>query len=92
MTVYLKAGVKSILLPRYEIEPALQAVEKYKITFLPVLPPIAVSILAMGGRDYLKKFDLSSIRFLSSATATMPASTEDAITKAFGVRMRQMVG
>lgn len=31
-TTYLKAGVKSVLLPRYEIEPALRAVEKYKVT------------------------------------------------------------
>ncbi|KAI9027761.1 hypothetical protein DFJ74DRAFT_630398 [Hyaloraphidium curvatum] len=92
MCTYLKSKVKSVLLPRFEIEPVLKAVEKYKVSFLPVLPPVAVNILALGGKDYLSKFDLRSIRFLSCATATLPASTEDAITKAFGVRMRQMYG
>lgn len=62
MTMFLASSsrhVSFVFLPKYEEEPFLKAIEKYKIQILSVVPPIMVML---AKSPLVDKYDLSSIK------------------------------
>ncbi|KAK6924701.1 AMP-dependent synthetase/ligase [Dillenia turbinata] len=57
-----------VLMKRFDFEGMLKAVEKYRITYMPVSPPLVV---AMAKSDVVEKYDLSSLRVLGSGGAPL---------------------
>ena len=59
----------NIMLPKWDIELALKAIEKYKITMLPLVPPI---VRQLAQSPLTEKYDLSSVLVASSGAAYLP--------------------
>ncbi|XWS51377.1 hypothetical protein CRYUN_Cryun12cG0171400 [Craigia yunnanensis] len=61
-------GETAVFTERFEFEGMLRAIEKYKITYMPVSPPL---IVALTKSDLTKKYDLSSLLLLGSGGAPL---------------------
>jgi 4-coumarate--CoA ligase len=58
-----------IMLPKWNLELALKSIQKYKITHLPLVPPL---VRQLAQSDLTKKYDLSSIIGAASGAAYLP--------------------
>ncbi|XP_063875683.1 uncharacterized protein LOC135108516 isoform X3 [Scylla paramamosain] len=65
------------------------ALQKYKITYAPIVPHIANFLLHT---PLLKEYDITSLKSLISASAPLPPSTKQALTTRMGCAMRQGYG
>ncbi len=66
----LWAGATIVVMPKFELEPYLDLVERYRATVLHVVPPI---VLAMAKSPATKGRDLSTVRKLFSGAAPLGA-------------------
>ncbi|KAK5656212.1 hypothetical protein OQA88_4973 [Cercophora sp. LCS_1] len=66
-------GDEVIVLPKFDLTDFLQAIERFKINHLPVVPPICVRLLS--SQDICKKYDLSSVRVLFTGAAPLGKET-----------------
>ncbi|KAF4394759.1 hypothetical protein F8388_015665 [Cannabis sativa] len=64
----LQRGNTVISMARFDLEKMLKDVEKYKVTHLWVVPPV---ILALSKNSMVKKFNLSSIKYIGSGAAPL---------------------
>ncbi len=82
----LRAGVSVIAMPRFDLVHFLEAIQKYRVTLAPVVPPIMV---ALAKHPAVGQYDLSSLRALTSGAAPLGADVEDACAKRIGCRVAQ---
>ncbi|KAF4430511.1 phenylacetyl- ligase [Fusarium acutatum] len=68
-------GDEIIVMPRFEFEPFLAAVSRFKIQQLPIVPPIVIQML--DRRELCRKYDLSSVRFVYTGAAPLGKETVD---------------
>ena len=68
MNLGLHMGATIVTMPKFDLKECLQAIEKYRITYGFVVPPI---MLAFAKSPMLEDFDLSSIRILFSGAAPL---------------------
>lgn len=61
-------GETVVLLGKFEFEKMLEAIEKYKVIYMPVAPPLVV---AFAKSDLVNKYDLSSLRLLGCGGAPL---------------------
>jgi len=61
-------GLPVVILPKFELEKACQAIQEYGITFASVPPPV---VLALAKHPAVSKYDLSSIKFMNSGAAPL---------------------
>ncbi|KAK4256965.1 hypothetical protein QN277_006618 [Acacia crassicarpa] len=61
-------GDTIVLMQRFDFEGMLKVVEKYRITSMPVSPPLVV---ALTKSELVKKYDLSSLRTIGSGGAPL---------------------
>ncbi|KAF4950260.1 hypothetical protein FGADI_8311 [Fusarium gaditjirri] len=66
-------GDEVVVLPRYNLEHMLAAIQKYKIRNLPLVPPIAVQLLQ--NKSKCDSYDLSSLEWVTSGAAPLGAKT-----------------
>ncbi|KAB5529064.1 phenylacetyl-ligase [Coniochaeta sp. 2T2.1] len=66
-------GDEVIVLPKYEFEGFLAAVERFRISLLIVVPPMIIQMLR--GKEVCKKYDLGSVRFVFSGAAPLGEET-----------------
>jgi len=59
----------SIMLPKWDIELALKSIQKYKITHLPLVPPL---VRQLAQSDLTAQYDLSSVIGAASGAAYLP--------------------
>jgi acyl-CoA synthetase (AMP-forming)/AMP-acid ligase II len=67
----------------------LASIERYRITTLSVVPPI---VLALARHPAVTRYDLSSLRFVTSGAAPLGASLLRAASERIGVSIRQGYG
>ncbi|GLJ46666.1 hypothetical protein SUGI_0983590 [Cryptomeria japonica] len=79
----IAAGATCVIMSKFGFEEMLKAVERFKITNLPVVPPI---ILGFTNSDLVEKYDLSSLKYMSSGAA--PLGKE--VIQAFATRFPQI--
>ncbi|KAK4649251.1 uncharacterized protein QC761_117270 [Podospora bellae-mahoneyi] len=70
-----------IVLPKFDLTEYLQAIERFKINYLPLVPPIVIRMLS--SRDILKKYDLSSVRLLFTGAAPLGKETAEELLKIY---------
>jgi 4-coumarate--CoA ligase len=58
-----------IMLPKWDIELALRSIQKYKITYLPLVPPL---VRQLAQSDLTEKYDLTSVTAAGSGAAYLP--------------------
>ncbi|KAF3481909.1 4-coumarate-CoA ligase 2 [Arthroderma uncinatum] len=66
----------NVLMSKWDLETALQLIEKYKVTVLPLVPPL-VRQLALS--PLTEKYDLSSVVAAASAAAYLPPDVAHAL-------------
>jgi OPC-8:0 CoA ligase-1 len=69
----LGSGSTIVVLSKFDVMEMLAAVEKYRVTYLPIVPPI---LLALTKTDIARKYDLSSLHTVICGGA--PLSKESA--------------
>jgi acyl-CoA synthetase (AMP-forming)/AMP-acid ligase II len=77
MNLSLHLGATVVTMPRFDLEECLRTLEKYRVSYAYIVPPI---MLALAKHPSVDKYDLSSIRTLFSGAA--PLSPQIAETAA----------
>ncbi|MEH0545081.1 4-coumarate--CoA ligase family protein [Streptomyces sp. B21-105] len=70
MNAPLRHGATVVVLPRFDLETFLAAIEKHRITGLYVAPPI---VLALAKHPAVAAYDLTSLKYVISAAAPLDA-------------------
>jgi long-chain acyl-CoA synthetase len=89
MNVGLAKGMKLVLLPRFELEMALKAIQKEKPTLFPGVPRIYIAI---NESPESKDYDLSSIRACFSGAAPLPVAVAEKFESITGGRLVEGYG
>ncbi|MFJ4539233.1 4-coumarate--CoA ligase family protein [Streptomyces tibetensis] len=82
MNAPLRQGATVVVLPRFDLEQFLAAIEKYRITALYVAPPI---VLALAKHPAVAQYDLSSLKYVISAAAPLDARLAAACSQRLGL-------
>ena len=85
----LYRGATIVTMARFDLEQYLQLVQKYGVTILHVVPPIA---LALAKHPVVDNFDFSKVRGAFSAAAPLGDSVADALYARLGFRVSQAYG
>ena len=93
MTVIMNQGLYQgatlVTMPRFELEPCLQAVQDHKVTRFFLVPPI---VLLLAKHPAIDKYDLSSVTRAFSGAAPLDADTAQAASARIGCRLSQGYG
>ncbi|MGW3149870.1 4-coumarate--CoA ligase family protein [Streptomyces sp. NPDC001177] len=82
MNAPLRKGATVVVLPRFDLETFLAAIENHRITGLYVAPPI---VLALAKHPAVARYDLSSLRYIISAAAPLDARLAAACSERLGL-------
>ena len=85
----LWSGVTIVVMPKFELEPYLDLVERHRATLLHVVPPVVVALAkhpSVAGRNF------SSIRKLFSGAAPLGADVIEQCVRRIGCVMQQGYG
>ncbi|MET9058479.1 4-coumarate--CoA ligase family protein [Streptomyces antibioticus] len=82
MNAPLRQGATVVVLPRFELETFLGAIQKHRITALYVAPPI---VLALAKHPAVAQYDLSSLKYVISAAAPLDAALAAACSERLGL-------
>lgn len=89
MNLSLRIGSTVVLMPRFELEPCLAAMQEHRVTYAFVVPPI---VIALAKHPLVSQYDLSSIHTVLSGAAPLGASVAEAAAARLGVRVLQGFG
>jgi acyl-CoA synthetase (AMP-forming)/AMP-acid ligase II len=84
---YLGATVVTMM--RFELEPFLQAMQDFRVTCAPLVPPI---VLALAKSPLVDRYDLSALRMIFCGAAPLGEPLQEACAKRLGVTVRQGYG
>lgn len=76
----LSLGSMIVVMRRFHVEEAVRAVDEYKVTHFPVVPPI---LMAIGRANYGSGCDLRSLRQVSSGAAPLSKKVINDFVKMF---------
>ena len=89
MNLALLEGATVVLQPRFDLESFLRAVQDHAVTCAAVVPPI---ILALAQHPAVDRYDLSSLRVVTSGAAPLGGDLARACAARLGCRIRQGYG
>jgi acyl-CoA synthetase (AMP-forming)/AMP-acid ligase II len=89
MNLGLHVGATVVIMPRFDLEPCLQLLEKYRITFANVVPPM---VLAFAKSPLVDKYDLSHLRTVFSGAAPLKEDLAEAVRTRLGCSVVQGYG
>ncbi|KAK5132264.1 hypothetical protein LTR08_009252 [Meristemomyces frigidus] len=82
-------GLKTVVMPRFEIESWCRIVQDHHITFAYVVPPV---VLLLSKHPAVASYDLSSLRMLNSGAAPLTKELVDAVYQRISVPVKQGYG
>ena len=82
-------GLKTVVLPKFDLESWCRIVQGYKITFAYVVPPV---VLQLSKQPIVSKYDLSSLRMMNSGAAPLTRELVDALYARIKVPVKQGYG
>ncbi|MFG2324477.1 4-coumarate--CoA ligase family protein [Streptomyces sp. NPDC048568] len=82
MNAPLRLGATVVVLPRFDLEQFLAAIQNHRITSLYVAPPI---VLALTKHPLVADYDLSSLKYIVSAAAPLDAQLAAACSRRLGL-------
>ena len=89
LNLALLQGATVVILPRFELDAFLTAVQDHAVTRAEVVPPI---VLALATSDRVDDFDLSSLRVMTAGAAPLDADLARACAARIGCRIKQGYG
>ncbi|CAM6100665.1 unnamed protein product [Calypogeia fissa] len=63
-----------VVMPKYTIPQLLEMIQKYKVSLLPVVPPV---VLGIAKSPIVENYDLNSVRYILSGAAPLGKELED---------------
>lgn len=85
----LYRGIELVVMPSFNMEVFLKAIQEHKITFIYVAPPVIVRL----ARDkVVDKYDLSSVRMITSGAAPLTRELVDSVHKRLNIKINQAYG
>ena len=85
----LYCGIELIVMPAFNLKVFLRAIQEHKITFIYVAPPV---IVRLARDDVVDKYDLSSVRMITSGAAPLTKELVDAVYKRLNIKINQAYG
>ncbi|MGW0310058.1 4-coumarate--CoA ligase family protein [Streptomyces flavidovirens] len=82
MNAPLRNGATVVVLPRFDLDQFLGAIQKHRINGLYVAPPI---VLALAKHPAVTKYDLSGLEYIVSAAAPLDAALAQACSRRLGL-------
>ena len=82
-------GATSVLLPRFDLDQMLAAIEKYHVTRTFLVPPI---LLAMTKDPRVNQYDLSSLNSVICSAAPIGQELAEAFSEKLGCKLREGFG
>jgi long-chain acyl-CoA synthetase len=82
-------GISSVLLPQFDPKRVLEAIERYRVQYMPVVPTMLVYLLNHPDRE---RYHLESLTRITSGGAALPERLRLDFEKAFQVRILQGYG
>ncbi|KAJ0264625.1 4-coumarate--CoA ligase 4 [Hirschfeldia incana] len=76
----MRAGAAFLILPRFELNTVMEMIQKYKVTVVPMAPPV---VLAFVNSQEMDRYDLSSVRMMFSGSGALTKELEDAVRLKF---------
>jgi len=89
LNLALLQGATVVILPRFELDAFLTAVQDHAVTRAEVVPPIVLALATSGRVD---GFDLSSLRVVMAGAAPLDADLARACAARIGCRIKQGYG
>lgn len=85
----LHRGIELIVMPSFDLKVFLETIQKHKITFIYVAPPVIVRL----ARDpIVDSYDLSSVRMITSGAAPLTRELVDSVHKRLNIPINQAYG
>jgi 4-coumarate--CoA ligase len=85
----LYRGIELVVMPAFNMEVFLRAIQDHRITFIYVAPPVIVRL----ARDaQVENYDLSSVRMITSGAAPLTKELVDAVHKRLNIKINQAYG
>jgi acyl-CoA synthetase (AMP-forming)/AMP-acid ligase II len=85
----LYRGIELVVMPSFNLEVFLRAIQEHKITFVYVAPPV---IVRLARDEIVDKYDLSSIRMITSGAAPLTKELVDTVHKRLNIKINQAYG
>lgn len=85
----MRSGVTTYVMEKFEIEAWCAMVQKHRITYSYIVPPIAIHL---SKHPALPSYDLSSIRMTNCGAAPLGRNVVEAVFKRTGIRIKQGYG
>jgi len=85
----LSNGARIVVLPRFELETFLGALQEHRVTYLHLVPPI---LLALAKHPIVDQYDLSSLDAINSGAAPMAEGLALAVEERLGCVVGQGYG
>jgi acyl-CoA synthetase (AMP-forming)/AMP-acid ligase II len=85
----LASGATLVLLPRFEIESFLSAVERYGVTYAALVPPI---VLILSTHEAVDRYDVTRLQRITCGAAPLSAATSRACANRLGCAVEQGYG
>lgn len=85
----LHRGIELVVMPAFNLEVFLKAIQEHKITFIYVAPPVIVRL----SRDkVVENYDLSSVKMITSGAAPLTRELVDTVHKRLKIKINQAYG
>jgi len=89
MNLGTRLGLTTVVIDRFETEPVVQLIQKYRVSIFLGAPPMFIAIVNLPNiRDY----DLTSLRTVSSGAASLPVKVLEAFRELTGVEIMEGYG
>ena len=85
----LSHGARIVVLPRFELETFLGALQEHRVTYLHLVPPI---LLALAKHPVVDQYDLSSLDAINSGAAPLGEGLASAVEERLGCVVGQGYG
>ncbi|XP_012275911.1 4-coumarate--CoA ligase 1 [Orussus abietinus] len=79
----LVIGIKTVLLPRFEEETFLKVIERYRIQYLSLVPPL---VLFLAKHPIVDKYDLSSVTTITCGAAPLSQEIQNTVSKRLNLK------
>jgi acyl-CoA synthetase (AMP-forming)/AMP-acid ligase II len=85
----LGRGATLVSMPRFDLEQYCELVQRYKVTYLHLVPPV---VIGLAKHPVVDKYDFSTARWALSAAAPLGGPAADAFTARLGTQLIQAYG
>jgi acyl-CoA synthetase (AMP-forming)/AMP-acid ligase II len=85
----LHRGIELLVMPAFNLEVFLRAIQEHKITFIYVAPPV---IVRLARDEMVDKYDLSSVKMITSGAAPLTKELVDTVHQRLNIKVNQAYG